>query len=257
VTILAVGLVAFVAFPAAAQQEEKPGGDAAEANNPLANMKAFNLQNYYIPELSELDDENANYFWLRYAQPLGKWLTRASLPIIRGPVGPDETSSGLGDLNIFSAYLFDMKKPGLNFGVGPQVTLPTGESDFTADKYQLGLAAVLFDASSPKIQWGGLVTWQTDVGGSGNASDTSFLAVQPFYFFQLGKGRYIRGAPIWAFDLENDSYNVPVGLGVGQVMIHGDTVFNFFIEPQFTILDRGPAQPELQILVAVNMQFKG
>ena len=41
---------------------------AAQANNPLANMTAFNLQNYYIGELTE-SDESANQFWLRYAQP--------------------------------------------------------------------------------------------------------------------------------------------------------------------------------------------
>jgi len=36
----------------------------------------------------------------------------------------------------------------------------------------------------------------------------------------------------------------------------GKTVFNFFVEPQFTILDRGPGQPEFQIYMALNMQFK-
>ena len=35
--------------------EEAPADAAAQANNPLANMKAFNLQNYYIPELSGID----------------------------------------------------------------------------------------------------------------------------------------------------------------------------------------------------------
>jgi len=37
----------------------------ADANNPLASITAFNIQNYYIPSLSELDDQNANTFWLR------------------------------------------------------------------------------------------------------------------------------------------------------------------------------------------------
>jgi len=39
-----------------------------QANNPLANMKAVSLHNYYMPELSETE-ESANTFWLRYAQP--------------------------------------------------------------------------------------------------------------------------------------------------------------------------------------------
>ena len=54
---------------AASAQDSSGDGDAAQANNPLADFKAFNLQNYYVPELSELDGQNANTFWLRYAQP--------------------------------------------------------------------------------------------------------------------------------------------------------------------------------------------
>ena len=38
--------------------------DAAQANNPLADIRAFNLHNYYVPELSPPVDETANSFIL-------------------------------------------------------------------------------------------------------------------------------------------------------------------------------------------------
>lgn len=99
---------------------------AAQANNPLANMTAFNLQNYYIGRLTETDDD-ANQFWLRYAQPFklfdGEWLMRASLPLNSFPTLPDGgTETGLGDLNVFAAYLIDTGDPALSFGFGPQVS---------------------------------------------------------------------------------------------------------------------------------------
>jgi hypothetical protein len=47
---------------------EDASNAAAQANNPLANMTAFNLQNYYIGRPTETDDD-ASQFWLRYAQP--------------------------------------------------------------------------------------------------------------------------------------------------------------------------------------------
>ncbi len=231
--------------------------DEAQANNPLANFVAFNIQNYYVSSLSELDDQNANTFFLRYAQPFGKWLMRASLPVSRVPTGTSTTTSGLGDLNANFFYLIDTGNPAVSFGVGPQITLPTASEDETGtDKTQAGVSIVYFSAKSRFFQWGGLLTWQTDVGGSGRAPDTEFLAVQPFYLFQLGKGLYLRGAPIWAFNLEANDYHVPIGLGLGKVVKQGDTVYNFFAEPQFTILDRGPGQPEFQFYVALNMQFK-
>jgi hypothetical protein len=243
-------LLLAVAAPAAAD-------DAAQANNPLANFTAFNLQNYYVPSLSELDDQNANTFWMRYAQPLGPFLMRASLPIARVPTALGETTSGVGDLNANFFYLMDTGNPAVSFGVGPQVTLPTASEDETgADKYQAGVSAVYFNAKSKFFQWGGLVNWQKSIGGSGNEPDTELLAIQPFYFFQLGKGLYLRGAPTLVFNVETDHYHVPVGLGLGKVVAQGDSVFNFFAEPQFTILDRGPGQPELQFYVGLNMQFK-
>ena len=179
------------------------------------------------------------------------------MPINRVPTGEGTTTSGLGDLSAFLAYLVDTGNPSKSFGIGPQLSLDTATEDETGTgKYQAGFATIYFDGSSPKFQWGGLLTWQTDFAGDDDRADTSLLALQPFYFFQLGKGLYFRGAPIWVFNLETNDYHVPMALGVGKVMTSGNTVYNFFIEPQFTILDRGPGQPELQIFMALNMQFK-
>jgi hypothetical protein len=229
---------------------------AAQANNPLANFTAFNLHNYYIPELSGPTEETANSFILRYAKPFGKWLMRASLPFNRTPTGINTTESGLGDLDVFFAYLFDTGNPARSFGIGPQIVLPTATEDATGTgKYQAGLAAVYFDASSAVFQWGGLLTYRTDIGGDSDRADTSVFAAQPFYFVQMGGGYYLRGAPIWAFDLENDTYNIPVGLGLGKVFKPGDIVFNAFVEPQFTILSKGDGQPQFQLFFGFNMQF--
>ncbi len=250
------------AFAATAQEsdtsaEQAGGGDAAQANNPLADFRAFNLQNYYIPELSGGIDSTANNFVLRYAQPFGRWLMRASLPFLRVPTGPNTTESGMGDADVFFAYLFDTGNPARSFGVGPQLVLDTASDNATgAGKTQAGVAAVIFDATSQLFQWGALLTYRTDIAGSSSRPDTSVLAAQPFYFFQLGNGNYIRGAPIWVFDLENDTYSVPVGLGFGRVVPTEKVVYNFFIEPQFTILSKGAGQPEFQLLMAVNMQFR-
>ena len=255
--VLALSLVMLTTAAMAEDKADHKASEEAQANNPLASFTAFNVQNYYVPKLSELDDQNANTFWLRYAQPMGNWLFRASLPVSRVPTGPSTTTSGLGDLNAFFAYLVKTGNPAKSFGIGPQLTLDTATEDATGTgKYQAGFATVYFDSSSPTFQWGGLLTWQTDIGGDSARADTSLLALQPFYFWQLGKGLYLRGAPIWVFNLETDDYHIPMGLGIGKVVKSGDIVYNFFVEPQFTILDRGPGQPELQVFVALNMQFK-
>jgi hypothetical protein len=232
---------------------------SAQANNPLADMRAFNLHNYYIGEQTG-SGENANQFWLRYAQPFslgGDWLMRASLPINTFPSPPDGgKETGLGDLNVFAAYLFDTGNPAVSFGIGPQINAPTATKDtLGSEKWSAGLANVLFDARSKKFQYGYLLTWMASFAGEEDRADVNIGAFQPFGMYQLGKGRYLRSTGIWVYNFETDDYSMPVGIGIGQVIPRGKTVYNVFVEPQWSIADKGPGWPKWQVFVGFNMQF--
>lgn len=235
-------------------------GNSAQANNPLANMKAFNMQNYYIGDVSGTD-KHANQFWFRYAQPFdlgdSHWLLRGSLPVNTYPTPPNGGyQSGVGDLNLFASWLIDTGNPAVSFGFGPQITAPTASNDAVGTgKWSAGLVNVLFDASSPKFQYGYLASWQHSFAGEGDRSSVNLATFQPFMFYQLGGGTYLRSAPIWAYNLHNDSYSMPLGLGIGQVVKRGKTVYNFFVEPQGSIADRGPGQPRWQVFAGLNLQF--
>ncbi len=260
VAVLAVMMCAVLAAPLFAEDAPAPAeaemSAAANANNPLANMVAFNIQNYYYSELYGTD-ETSNTAWLRYAQPFGKWLMRASLPISTVPVpGQQDQTSGLGDFNVFFAYLLSDASSPTQFGVGPLVAAPTATDDVLgSDTWQAGAAAVYFNAASPRVQYGALVTYQASFSGDGE--DVSLAAFQPFYMFQLGKGTYLRGAPIWVYDFENSSYSIPFGLGIGKVIKNDTVVYNIFIEPQWTLLHDGVGQPEFTVFVGLNFQFLG
>ena len=161
-----------------------------------------------------------------------------------------------GDLNIFTAYLIDTGNPAVSFGIGPQLTVPTATKDeLGSEKWSAGLVNVLFDGRSKRFQYGYLLSWQGSFAGDDDREDVNLAAFQPFGFYQLGGGTYLRAAPIWTYNLENDDYSVPLGVGVGQVIKKGKTVYNFFVEPQFSVADRGPGQPEWQVFFGLNMQF--
>ena len=232
----------------------------AQANNPLANMTAFNIQNYYIGELTD-SDEDANQAWLRFAQPISieetNWLLRASLPLNSFPTSTtSKKETAIGDLNLFAAYLIDVGNPAISFGIGPQVTLPTaGKDALGSEKYSAGLVNVLFDASSPIFQYGYLLSWQHSFAGKSSRADVNVAALQPFAMYQLGGGNYLRAAPIWQYNLESDDYNMPVGIGFGHIIKKNKTVYNLFIEPQFSLVNRGELQSEWQIYMGLNLQF--
>jgi len=262
-TGLLAGAVFFLCTLAAAGTEgggQESANAAAQANNPLANMTAFNLQDYYMGDLSG-SDETANQFWLRFAQPFSlgdtHWLMRASLPVNTFPTPPDgKKETGFGDFNIFAAYLFDTGDPAVSFGIGPQLTAPTASKDaLGSEKWSAGFANVLFNARSAIFQYGYLLTWQASFAGNGDRNEVNAGAFQPFAFVQLGHGTYLRAAPIWQYNFENEDYNIPLGIGAGQVMKKGKTVYNLFVEPQFSVAHRGTGQALWQVFVGFNMQF--
>ncbi|QZT38238.1 transporter [Halosquirtibacter xylanolyticus] len=250
--ILSLGLIA---------QEDSGMSAAAEANNPLAKIKAFNVQFNFLTDIAGTDAK-MNMTNVRYAQPIGRFLLRGTLPIMNSTVDGAQ-QSGLGDLNLFATYL--LKTGATNIGFGPMATFPTGTNSMGADQYQVGAAFIAYIAKNPRFQWGGLVTWNIGVGDRSDGMTTyygqeidkqmNFVAVQPFYFFQLGKGNYLRGAPIWTIDLQKEVYNFPIGIGIGKIVKIGNTVANFFIEPQYSVYTEGYGAPVFQIFSSINLQF--
>ena len=198
------GMLMVLVGGANAQQEAAPG-EVAQANNPLANFTAFNLHNHVIGELTETN-RNANQFWMRYAKPLSfgssKWLMRASLPVNTYPAPPGmDAKTGLGDLNVFAACLFDTGMPSLSVGLGPQITLPTATDDaLGSGKWSAGLVHTLFDASSKTFQYGYLLSWQASFAGANDRDKVNVGAFQPFAFYQLGGGSYLRSTAVMSYN---------------------------------------------------------
>ena len=228
----------------------------ANANNPLADIKTFSVQNYQFSRLYGVD-ETANTLWLRGAIPTGRVLWRGSLPFQTVPIGTDRYESGLGDFNMFGAYLLK-QDPKLNIGVGPNLTIPTAGNDaLGAGKWQAGLTGVLFAVPNPVFQMGALVSWQGSFAGDDDREGTNLFAFQPFLFWQVGGGWYLRNSAIWVFNWQRGDYNVPLGVGAGKVIPMGSIVFNVYAEGQFTVLHEGTGQPATQIFLGFNTQFLG
>ena len=243
------------ATTAAAQQELTAVEEArAQANNPITSMYAINLQDVYAPSLYGVPDQSVNTFFVRAAIPIGRTISRATLPLATRPTSATGSVSGLGDFDLFTAYLFK-SEPTASFGVGPQVVVPTAtEDELGSGKWKLGAAAVGFWATA-QIQGGFLLTANWSVAGDTARAETGTAAFQPFVLWQWGGGWYFRSTGIMAFDLKSDSYVIPIGFGAGKVMAVGTTVFNMFLEPQLTVLHKGVGQPKVQFFFGLHMQF--
>jgi hypothetical protein len=55
------------------------------------------------------------------------------------------------------------------------------------------------------------------------------------------------------YNFDNDTYTVPLGLGLGQVTKRGKTIYNLFLEPQWSVADEGEGWPEWQVFLGLNI----
>ena len=242
-----------------------PGGIACaqtaeemnKANNPLTPSIGTNLQDQYVESYYGLDDADSNAMLLRGTMPHKLFgqpqLIRLTLPVVTTPdVPPDGSQTGLGDLNIFDIFLF--RRGSVELGFGPQITVPTASDDTSGTgKWQAGIATM---AVAPQ-SWGligGLITWQASFAGDGDRRKQDNLQAQPFLMRNLPKGWYLRSTATWTWDLEADTYYIPIGAGVGKVWKPGSTTYNLFVEPQWTVAHNGNV-PKFQVFAGLNLQF--
>lgn len=251
-----IGLVvALLAVPVAGMSQT--ADEMNKANNPLTPTVAVNIQDAYTGSYYGIPDADSNALLLRGAMPhklFGRpQLMRLTLPVVTSPdVPPSGSKTDIGDLNIFDIFI--TKRGGTELGIGPQLTIPTAGNDATGTgKWQMGLAAM---AMSPH-PWGllgGLITWQTSFAGDEDRRKQNNLQAQPFFIRNLPRGWYFRSSATWTWDLEQDTYFIPVGAGLGKVWKGGSLTYNVFAEPQWTVAHDGDV-PKFQVFFGLNLQF--
>lgn len=254
-------ILALMILSSAAFAQEKGGEMSAEemqkANDPLADLNAFNLQDSYAPSLLGVPDGTINTLYMRGVLVKGRQLIRATVPFttISGVYG--ESVSGMGDINIFDSIVLTGPGAPTKLAIGPMLVFDSAQRDeLGAGKWQAGAAFVAMHPLAGGNQVGALATYQTDFAGDEDRADVSVLTFQPFLTFNMGGGYYARSAgAVWIFDLENDRYLIPLGIGFGRVFRASGAMVNLFVEPQFPVYAEGDGQPGLQIFTGLNFQW--
>ena len=222
------------AKPPAADQAAAPTASEAErtaalakaAQNPVANMISFPMQNntnFGIGPYSR-DQDVLNFQPVIPLHITKNWnlITRTILAVIWQPNSsqPSQGWYGLGDLN--PSLFFSPAKPGkLIWGVGPALVFPTATADQLGQgKVSAGPGVVVLTTPGHWVI-GALANNVWSFAGSGSRPPVNQFLLQYFVNYNMKHGWYLTTSPIitanWRASNGND-LTLPFGGGFGRIM---------------------------------------
>jgi hypothetical protein len=212
---------------AAESEESKTAALAKAAQNPVADLISFPLQNNtafgYGPNQRVQDVLNIQPVIPLHLTKNWNLITRTILPIIWQPDASQPTGQGwygLGDLN--PTLFLSPAHPGkLIWGVGPAMVFPTATADQLGQgKVSAGPGIVLLSTPGHWVI-GALANNVWSFAGTGSRPPVNQFLLQYFINYNMKKGWYVTLQPIITADWRASSGNVwtvPFGGGLGRIM---------------------------------------
>ena len=210
---------------AAESDEAQTAALAKAAQNPVANLISFPLQNNsafgigpYKRTQNVLNIQPVIPFHIAKDWTL---ITRTILPVVWQPNDqPTQGWFGLGDLN--PTFFLSPAKPGkLIWGAGPTFVLPWATAEQLGQgKFSMGPAVVGLTTPGHWVI-GALVNNVWSVEGPHGRADVNQMLLQWFVNYNMKHGWYVATSPIVTADWKASSGNqwlVPLGGGVGRIM---------------------------------------
>ncbi len=211
----------------AASDEAQTAALAKAAQNPVADMISFPLQNNtafgYGPNQRVQDVLNIQPVIPLHLTQKWNLITRTILPIVWQPNASQPTGQGwygLGDLNP-SLFFSPAKSGKLIWGVGPALVFPTATApQLGQGKVSAGPGIVVLTTPGHWVI-GALANNVWSFAGTGSRSPVNQFLLQYFINYNMKHGWYLTSAPILTADWRASSGNaltLPFGGGVGRIM---------------------------------------
>ncbi|MBT4520336.1 MAG: hypothetical protein HOC23_10050 [Halieaceae bacterium] len=232
----------------------------ANPNTPLASLTLKMQHRGFKGDLPDADNQSGTTFLFQPSFPftLDNGATvffRPGIPLMMdqpvydGREADFDSVSGMGDIAFDLAY-GRTTDSGLLWAVGIVSTLPTAtKNELGPDRWNLG-PEFLIGKLTKKYVLGALTSYQTDIGGSGDA-DISLTTMQVFATYLPGGGWNVGSAPIISYDHENSQWTLPINLSVGKTVIMGGRPWKLSAEINYFVDQSDAFGPEW--MVGINV----
>ncbi|QFU77400.1 hypothetical protein EY643_17965 [Halioglobus maricola] len=229
---------------AAEPSAEELAQSLANPNTPLASQTFKFQYRTFDGDLPDASDQSSSLVLYQpaFPFPLESGATiffRPAVPIMvdqpyfDAATGEFDSTNGVGDIGFDLAY-GRTTESGLLWAAGIISTLPTAtEDELGPDRWSLGPEFLIGKLSS-KYVLGTLLTYQTDIGGSGDA-DISLTTVNAFATYLPGGGWNVATAPIMSYDHESSQWTLPLNLTVGKTVVWNGRPWKLSVEANYFI----------------------
>ncbi len=248
---------------------QDPSDWAKQAQNPMADLMSLPIENHFNAGVGHKD--GLEYVLnLKPSMPsrLSEgWImiNRLDIPLIYQPglVSGERDSHGLGDIT-YESFYGPSGKRNVYWGIGPLVQIPSStDNSLGSQKWSAGLGGVgLVERDSWLV--GLRANHLCSFAGGGNHPDVDLSTFEYFAYYNFGQGWSIGTSPIntanWGA-AQNETWTVPIGGGIGKVVMSGRMPINFKLEAYHYV--EAPANTadwsllfEIQFLLPEEALFK-
>lgn len=242
-------LLGITALTHVARAEEKGTHDTAAlakaSQNPVSSLISVPFENNTTFNNGP-EDAVVNILNIKPVVPMSigeNWnlINRLIVPVIyQGErVSGEGSQSGIGDVT-YQGFISPAKTGKWIWGLGPQLSMPTGSARLTTDKWSLGPAAVVLTMPGHWVL-GALVSNVWSIGGAtgSNAPNVNMFSTQYFINYNMAGGWYLTMAPTitanWEEDDSSNRWTVPFGGGAGRVFKIGKQPVNMKLAGYYNV----------------------
>jgi hypothetical protein len=207
---------------------------AKQLSNPVADLISVPMKLDWDTDIGKADADRSTYI-VQPVIPIGlndTWniISRTIVPVYidaGSPVKGGDDYSGMGD--ILQSFFFSPKAPtesGWIWGVGPALSLPTGDDGLTTDKFSVGPTAVALKQADGWT-YGALTNQLWSISGDKDAENVSSLYLQPFLSYTTKTATSFTINTESTYNWKTNDWTTPINLMVSQLVRIGKQPVQF------------------------------
>ena len=182
-------------------------------------------------------------------------IARVIVPFVSQPALVDGGAAAFGVSDILASFFFSPSKPGLTWGVGPAISLPsTSVPSLGTEKWSAGPTVVVLKQSG-KMTYGTLWNQIWSFSGNSDRPDVNQMFLQPFFAYQATRTVTVtlQSETTANWEVDENRWTVPINvllarlssfgtfpasyqLGFGAFVAHPDTGPSWKIRGAIVIL---------------------